>query len=70
MSFKVMVVNIKRVVLGDVTQCGLRQAYQRCGATLHPPPIYRATFEGSAYPQVSGFHSVYVEVSDRSVKRG
>ena len=35
MSFKVIAVNIKRVVLGDVTPCGLRKAYQRCGAILH-----------------------------------
>jgi hypothetical protein len=29
-----MAVNIKRVVLDDVTSCGLRQAYQRCGPNL------------------------------------
>lgn len=64
MSFKLKAVNIKRVVLGDVTPCGLRHAYQRCGATLHnpPPPMYRTKYEGGGIPKCQVFTAFMLRI--------
>jgi hypothetical protein len=64
-----MALNIKRVVLGDVTPCGLETGLPALWSNI-APPSNRAKFEGGKFPRMSGFYSVYFEDSGRSVKRG